>query len=249
MITFLRMEFEEEEPPRQSQLMAVVIPPNCYPGQPLNIQTPDGRVFNILIPNGTHPGQTLTVEILDDAEGGSHVLVAEDTVTTASPQESNKAALGAAAVGAVIGTLLIGPITGVVVAGAALYASTRNDKIGDATRSTGSAAVSAYGKTVEAAEKYHVREKVGAASEATMKKAQEINEQYKVTEHIQSATKEIARGAKELDQKYDITGKTASFLQAGAKATASALSKLTADSSSSPPSVTATATAAPAYSK
>jgi hypothetical protein len=233
----------EEELPRQSQLMAVVIPPNCYPGQPLNIQTPDGRVFNIVIPNGTQPGQTLTVEILEN-EGGSQVIVAEDTVATSSAHETNKAALGAAAVGAVIGTLLIGPITGVVVAGAALYASTRSDKIGDATRSTGSAAVSVYGKTVEAAEKYHVREKVGAATEATMKKAHEINEQYKVTEHIQSATKEIARGAQELDQKYDITGKTASFLQAGAKATASALSKLT-DSSST----TATATAVPAPSK
>lgn len=238
---------EEEEPPRASQLMAVVIPPNCHPGQPLNIQTPDGRLFNIIIPNGTQPGQTLTVEILEDAQGGSHVIVAEDTVTTTNaPHESNKAALGAAAVGAVIGTLLIGPITGIVVAGAALYASTRNDQIGDATRSTGSAAVSAYGKTVEAAEKYHVREKVGAATEATMKKAHEINEQYKVTEHIHSATKEIAKGAKELDQKYDITGKTVSFLQAGAKATTSALSKLTADSSSS---ATITATAVPAPPK
>lgn len=228
-----------------SQLMNVIIPENCYPGNELHIQTPDGRIFNIIIPNGTQPGQTLTVEILDDAQGGSQVIIAEDTVSNLR-NDSTTAALGAATVGAVIGTLLIGPITGIVVAGAALYASTRSDNIGDATRATGSAAVSLYGKTVDAAERYHVREKVTAATEATMKKANEINEQYKVTEHIQSATKEIVKGAQELDQKYDISGKTASLLQAGAKAAVSTFSKLT---DTHPSSSTTTASAIPAPPK
>jgi hypothetical protein len=238
--------YEEEEHPgdlaTHSQLMAIVIPPDCYPGHSLNIQTPDGRLFQIIVPNGAHPGQTLTVEILDDAVGGSKVIATEDSITNPR-NESVTSAVGAAAVGAVIGTLLLGPITGVVVAGAAIYASTRNDKIGETTRATGSAAVSLYDKTVQAAEKYHVKEKVSAATEATMKKANEINDQYKVTDHIQSATKEMVKGAQELDQKYDISGKTVSFFHAGAKAAASTLSKLS-DSSSSSSSSSQTSTSA-----
>jgi hypothetical protein len=251
--TIERMYQEEEYPGDQavhSQLMAVIIPPDCYAGHPLNIQTPDGRIFQIAVPNGSQPGQTLTVEILDDAVGGSKVIVAEDTIITSSRNESVASAVGAAAVGAVIGTILLGPITGIVVAGAAIYASTRNDKIGETTRATGSAAVSLYDKTVQAAEKYHVKEKVSTATEATVKKANEINDQYKVTDQIQSATKEMVKGAQELDQKYDISGKTVSFFHAGAKAAASTLSKLSDSSSSSPsspssPGTTATATALP----
>jgi hypothetical protein len=47
---------------------------------------------------------------------------------------SNRAAIGAAAAAAVAGTLIIGPVTGVCVAGAALYATTREDEVGQIAR-------------------------------------------------------------------------------------------------------------------
>jgi hypothetical protein len=85
---------------------------------------------------GVSAGQSFCIEIQDNAEGGS-IVIMSDVVPTTRNVTASKAALGAAAAGAVLGTLLMGPITGVVVAGAALYASTRDDKIGDAARGTG----------------------------------------------------------------------------------------------------------------
>ena len=48
--------------------------------------------------------------------------------------------LGAAAVGGVAGAVLLGPMTAVVAAGAAAYATTRTDAAGDVARNTGAAA-------------------------------------------------------------------------------------------------------------
>ena len=151
----------------------------------------------------------------------------------AQPKSStSKAALGAAAAGAVLGTILIGPITGIVVAGAALYASTRDDSIGEAARGTGHATVTAYERTMEAAEKYQVKEKVTAATSATYHKMQEINEEYKVTEKVQAATADVVRSAQDLDRKYDISGKTNRALAAGATAAVNSFARLTARSES-----------------
>jgi hypothetical protein len=44
--------------------------------------------------------------------------------------------------------------------------------------------VVAYERTMEAAEKYHVKEKVTEASAATYKKMKEIDDEYHVTQHV-----------------------------------------------------------------
>jgi hypothetical protein len=44
--------------------------------------------------------------------------------------------------------------------------------------------VVAYERTMEAAEKYHVMEKVTEASAATYKKMKEIDAEYHVTQHV-----------------------------------------------------------------
>jgi hypothetical protein len=145
----------------------------------------------------------------------------------------NRMALGAAAVGACIGTLLVGPITGVVVAGAALYATTRDDKIGDAARTTGTAAANTYDSVAEAARKHKVTEKVSAAAKVTYERAKEIDQEYKVTESIGKAGREVANEAKKINEKYDITGHAGRALISGATATSNTISKLMSSSKSS----------------
>lgn len=210
------------------QTVVVIVPENHFPGSTMNVRTDDGRLFSVVIPPGFAPGQNLHIDIIDDAEGGATVSVAEQDGVS-----SNKAAIGVAAVGAVVGCLLVGPITGVVVGGAALYATTRDDNVGNAARSTGGAAVTVYRKTMEAAEKYHVKEKVVAASTATYEKAKDINEEYKVTDKVKAASKDAIDGAKRFNEKYDVTGNASRMLISGAQAASKSISKMNSGSSSS----------------
>lgn len=103
-------------------LLQVRIPPGVTSGSSLTVQSADGRLFAVVVPEGLRPGDLLTVDIRD-AAGGSTVVVAEAAVDPSALSRdsagggegsSSKTALGAAAVGAVVGTILIGPITGSV---------------------------------------------------------------------------------------------------------------------------------------
>ena len=49
-------------------------------------------------------------------------------------------------------------------------ATTRGDKVGEVARSTGGAAVTAYGKAKDVAEKYHVSEKISSATKSTVRR-------------------------------------------------------------------------------
>ena len=102
-------------------LLQVRIPAGVTPGSSLTVQSADGRLFAVVVPQGLRPGDLLTVDIRDTEGGGSTVVVAEPAVAAGSSAvsrgddadaASSKTALGAAAVGAVVGTILIGPITG-----------------------------------------------------------------------------------------------------------------------------------------
>lgn len=209
----------------QSHLLQIRVPEGVYAGSNLNVQAEDGKLFAIVVPDGVGPGDTLCVDIRDAGPGATSVVVTTPESTavaradsSASSFSGSRAALGAAAVGAVVGTLLIGPITGVVVAGAALYATTRDDKVGGAARATGTGAVTIFDKARESAEKHHVGEKLAAASAATAKKAAELDEQYKITENVKVATASALSEAKKLNEKYDITGSAARALMSGAAA-------------------------------
>mmetsp|Transcript_23108 Transcript_23108/g.33854 ORF Transcript_23108/g.33854 Transcript_23108/m.33854 type:complete len:239 (-) Transcript_23108:290-1006(-) len=208
-----------------SHIISVEIPPNHPPGSIINVRTDDGRIYELTVPPHTYPGDKISIEILDDTEGGSTVVMAQQG-DEKMMNNGNKACLGAAAAGGVIGCLLVGPLTGIVVAGAALYASTREDDIGSTARSAGNVAVSAYDKSVEAAEKYHIKEKVVEAGKATYNKAKELDDEYKIYDRAKEATAGVVKGAQDLDRKYDISGKTARALMSGAKAATSALASL-----------------------
>ncbi len=220
----------------QQHLLQIRVPEGVYAGSNLNVQAEDGKLFAIVVPNGVGPGDTLCVDIREAGPGATSVVVttpeSKEVVDANSDHSSfsgSRAALGAAAVGAVVGTLLIGPITGVVVAGAALYATTRDDKLGGAARATGSGAVTVFDKARESAEKHHVGEKLAAASAATAKKAAELDEQYKITENVKVATATAISEAKKLNDKYDITGSAARALMSGAAAVTRIANQSSAD--------------------
>jgi hypothetical protein len=124
-------------------VISVTIPNGVLPGQPLNVQAPDGRMFQIIVPQDVRAGQTINVVVDNSAQSGSSTTMAAGggsssamSMPPVNPTDprSNRAAIGAAAAAAVAGTLIIGPVTGVCVAGAALYATTREDEVGQIAR-------------------------------------------------------------------------------------------------------------------
>ena len=128
---------------------------------------------------------------------GSAVTIETDPNNSSN---SARAALGAVAVGGILATLVVGPVTGVAVAGAALYACTRKDNIGEVARTTGSLAAAGFDKMVELDSQYKIVDQLKDATSAAYSKAKEINNEYKITDQV------ISR-AKELDAKYDLTAK------------------------------------------
>jgi hypothetical protein len=221
----------------------------------------DGKLFSITVPQGVKSGDIIAVEIEADiaqegmtdpaalssdapaewvqqAERCGEPPTDETAVEPRKPPSDTKKAMGAAVVAAVVGTLLVGPITGVVVAGAALYATTRKDRIGAAAMGVGGAAAVGYDKTKEAAEKNDVYNRVKAAGAATAKKAGEIDERYQVSKNVKAATKATVTEAVRINNKYDLTGQaTRGMMSAGA-----AIGKLVSSKPASQPAVESTTT-------
>jgi len=209
---------------KPNEVLRIMVPQGSPPGSDLNVRTEDGRNFMIVVPPNVNPGDTFCLEVHNDAEGGAMVTVAEDLhVARTDGQQSSKTALGAAAVGAVVGFMVIGPVTAVVAGGAALYATTRGDKVGEVARSTGGAAVTAYSSAKHVAEKYHVNEKISAATKSTVEAAKRIDNDYHVVDTVKSATNEVVKSTREINEKYDITGKTK---RASASLASSLMSKM-----------------------
>ncbi len=94
-----------------------------------------------------------------------------------------KSVIGAAGAGAIVGSIVIGGlITGpVIVGGAAVYATTRSDKIGSAARKVGSKVADAGAYTYAKAKEYDVVGKAKKAGTYTYEKAKVVNEKYDIT--------------------------------------------------------------------
>merc|ERR1719178_283372 len=49
--------------PLQQQVVQIQVPPNSYPGMPVQVRIPDGRIVNVSIPAGAMPGQLISVAV------------------------------------------------------------------------------------------------------------------------------------------------------------------------------------------
>ena len=94
--------------------------------------------------------------------------------------------LGGAALagGVVVGAAAGSVVLGVAGAGAAAYAATRGDKLGDAARATGTATVAACGKAKEVDQKYHVTSTAGSWLQQGYASALEFNSKHGITDKV-----------------------------------------------------------------
>lgn len=203
----------------------VIIPAGVSTGDTINTQTGDGRTFAVLLPAGISVGQKLTVMIprfssIHDnnvTETVAAVETSSNSISTQKEYSSNAKTIGAAATAAVIGTLLIGPVTGIIVAGVAVYATTRNDKIGETTKAVGGATCAIYDKGNEVATKYQLWDKAKSAVAATSTKLNEINQEYHLTDKAYAAGSQALTTAKEIDAKYKISETATEAVVSGSK--------------------------------
>merc|ERR1719453_2130122 len=100
---------------------------------------------------------------------------------TSEPGKSDDGSASAVIAGAAV----VGGVaaTGLAAAGGVAYAATRSDKVGDAAKATGAAAIA-----------------VGT-------KAQQLDREHQITNRAVEATKGAVGAASSLNAKYDISGK------------------------------------------
>ena len=118
---------------------------------------------------------------------------------------------GAAVVGGVAATLLVGPVVGIVAAGGAAYAATRSDKVGEVAKSTGQAAVAVGGK------------------------AAALDKEHGITNKIGDGLKTGVKAAQGFDQKHDVSGKVAGGISWAMKGITSAMGSGSDRSGAQPP--------------
>jgi len=212
------------------QTIAVVVPANIYPGDRINVATPDNRMFEVVIPPNTSPGQTIHVVVPGTVE--AMVVEASPSDSTVSTEHSaGKKTVAAAGLAAVVGTVMVGPIVGVGLAVGAVYATTRSDSVGDAALAVGDATYCAVESASAAARKYGVYDKAKEVGSATMTKMKEIDQEYKVVDNAKAGASVVASKASEINQKYDITGTASRAILSGITMGAKEVTKLTMSSS------------------
>lgn len=142
----------------------------------------DGADDNI-VASAFEPNNRSSISTYGDT--GDETTLLSDGLIVHSEQyrfSNNEKTIGVAATGAIVGTLLLGPAVGVLAAGAAVYASTRDDSVGEAAKSVGDVACQTYSKLSRLAQHYHVKENATAAFHTTAGRLREINDEYKVAE-------------------------------------------------------------------
>ena len=88
-------------------------------------------MFTVIVPEGEIGGNYISIVVPDEAVAVTHE---EDE----GKVKVSKAAVGAAVVGGVAGAIVLGPLVGLALAGAAAYATTReHGKIGETARKVG----------------------------------------------------------------------------------------------------------------
>lgn len=122
---------------------------------------------------------------------------------------------GAAAVGAAAGFMVMGPVTAVAAAGAAVYATTRRDTAGELARSTGIAAASTATAVKKFNDEHDITGKVWKAGEAAAIKAKEVNVKYGISTKVAAAASSGYQAAAEFEKKNNVTSKVGTALSSG----------------------------------
>jgi hypothetical protein len=128
-------------------------------------------------------------------------------------EPSDKAkTIGAACLGAALGVVITGELTGAALfSSAAAYASTLDNSFGGATKTAGSYAAKVYDKTLEINEQYDVTAKVKGAADTAVNVADNLNKNYGLTDKLDEKLKltdTIGKATDKLDEvKSSLTSK------------------------------------------
>lgn len=145
----------------------------------------------------------------------SHISPVQLSVAPAAPISTSKTMGAAAAIGGVGGLLLLGPLGLVAGAAGAAYATTRDDRLGSATRGVAQSSVVMANKAGEIDREHHITAKAREMGSAAISKASEFDQRYEVTEKVKAAGAETARALSDFNQKYKVTETVSSGVSSG----------------------------------
>mmetsp|Transcript_9649 Transcript_9649/g.13102 ORF Transcript_9649/g.13102 Transcript_9649/m.13102 type:complete len:255 (+) Transcript_9649:213-977(+) len=128
-----------------------------------------------------------------------------------------------AAVGGAVGFLVAGPMLAMAGAGAAAYAATRSDSVGDAARSTGQGAVKGFERAKQLDQEHHITEKARSAASAGIEKAKEMNTKYNILGSLSNAFNSGVEKAKEIEAKHNVSSRVGGAMSSGLDSVTKAL--------------------------
>ena len=102
------------------------------------------------------------------------------------------------------GFVTLGSTAAVLGAGAAAYAATRRDQVGDAARQVGNAANSFASRVYEFNQQHRITERARDAAVATYHKAKDLNKKYKITEQASEMASTGYQKAKDYNEKHQV---------------------------------------------
>ena len=157
--------------------------------------------------------QPLMVEVVTIDEAPLQEI---DTLTETVDEDSNEETVSSqkwtsGVAGGVVGTLLGGPLLGVVAGGAAAYYSEREGAAGDISRALGEVAKATGEKAKELNEKHHLVNKSKQLADEAWVKVKDFEMEHKLGEKCQLAAKEAWDNAKNLNREHKILDKVAAF--------------------------------------
>mmetsp|Transcript_17968 Transcript_17968/g.41938 ORF Transcript_17968/g.41938 Transcript_17968/m.41938 type:complete len:280 (+) Transcript_17968:64-903(+) len=135
------------------------------------------------------------------------------------------AGLGAAAGFIVLGGILGGAFAVAAGGGAAAYAATRQDGIGNAARKAGEVTLDGVDKAADLNREHKITEKLAEAGRNAMDRAKEMNEKYKITEKAKAGMDAAVTKVQEVEAKHHVTDKVAAGFASGVEKISDALSK------------------------
>ncbi len=115
-----------------SQISRIQIPLGLRPGDSFIVTPTNGRVFTVIVPEGALGGSFIEVIVPDETKLSATNGDKKNSLSI------SKATVVAAVVAGVVGAVFVGPVVGLLLAGGAAYATTREQgKVGETARKVG----------------------------------------------------------------------------------------------------------------
>jgi hypothetical protein len=141
-----------------------------------------------------------------------------------------KVVAATAAVGAACSFMILGGAIGTTFAvvggaGAAAYATSRDDKIGEAARKVGQVTLAGVDKAKAIDEEHHLTEKAATAAKTGVAKAREVDAKYGISDKVSTGAGAAFSKIKAIEEKHQLTDKVAAGVGKGLTRASRVLSK------------------------